>query len=67
MSQGTVKWFSREKGYGFISDGENGGDVFLHFSNVRIDSLGDLAEGRAVEYDVVSGDRGPQAESVRAV
>lgn len=65
MAAGTVKWFSREKGYGFIS-ADDGGDVFLHFSAVQIDSLRDLMEGRRVEYDVVSGERGPQAESVRA-
>jgi CspA family cold shock protein len=66
VAQGSIKWFSREKGYGFVEDDE-GGDVFVHFSAVSIDSLQEMKEGRRVEFDVVAGERGPQADAVRAL
>jgi len=61
-----VKWFSNEKGYGFIA-GSDGEDVFVHFSAVEGDGYKSLAEGQAVEFDVVDGPKGKQASNVRAV
>ncbi|MCI5774717.1 MAG: cold-shock protein [Erysipelotrichaceae bacterium] len=63
MSTGKVKWFNAEKGYGFITD-ENGQDVFVHFSAIQIDGFKTLDEGQQVSFDVVNGDRGPQATNV---
>ena len=63
MKQGTVKWFNAEKGFGFIVvEGEN--DVFVHFSAINQDGYKSLEEGQAVEFEVVEGDRGPQAANV---
>ncbi|HCY5958923.1 TPA: cold shock protein CspA [Staphylococcus aureus] len=63
MKQGTVKWFNAEKGFGFIEvEGEN--DVFVHFSAINQDGYKALEEGQAVEFEVVEGDRGPQAANV---
>ncbi|CAC6139842.1 CSD family cold shock protein [Staphylococcus aureus] len=63
MKQGTVKWFNAEKGFGFIEvEGEN--DVFVHFSAINQDGYKSLEEGQAVEFEVVEGDRGPQAGNV---
>ena len=61
--KGTVKWFNNQKGYGFISD-ENGKDVFVHYSGLKMEGFKTLEEGQAVEFDVVSGDKGPQATNV---
>ena len=60
---GKVKWFSAEKGYGFI-EREHGGDVFVHFSAIQEDGFKSLAEGQEVEFDIVEGARGPQAANV---
>ncbi|HDE0398530.1 TPA: cold shock protein CspA [Staphylococcus aureus] len=63
MKQGTVKWFNAEKGFGFIEvEGKN--DVFVHFSAINQDGYKSLEEGQAVEFEVVEGDRGPQAANV---
>ena len=63
MKQGTVKWVNAEKGFGFIEvEGEN--DVFVHFSAINQDGYKSLEEGQAVEFEVVEGDRGPQAANV---
>jgi CspA family cold shock protein len=62
--QGTVKWFSNEKGFGFISR-EGGDDVFVHFSAIAGEGYKSLTEGQAVEFDVVDGPKGKQAENVR--
>ncbi|WP_438434541.1 cold-shock protein [Gorillibacterium sp. sgz500922] len=64
MQTGTVKWFNAEKGYGFITLEEGGGDVFVHFSAIQQDGYKSLDEGQRVEFNVVQGARGPQAESV---
>jgi CspA family cold shock protein len=63
MQQGTVKWFNAEKGFGFISV-EGGNDVFVHFSAIQGDGFKTLDEGQRVEFNVVQGTRGPQAENV---
>ena len=64
--QGTVKWFSNEKGFGFISrEGED--DVFVHFSAIEGEGYKSLTEGQAVEFDVVDGPKGKQAANVRPV
>lgn len=60
---GTVKWFNAEKGYGFIETSE-GNDVFVHFSAIQIDGFKTLEEGQNVEFEVVEGNRGPQAANV---
>ena len=63
MSKGTVKWFNNQKGYGFISD-EQGNEVFVHYSGINMDGFKSLEEGQAVEFDVVEGEKGPQATNV---
>jgi CspA family cold shock protein len=65
-TQGTVKWFSNEKGYGFISR-PDGDDVFVHFSAIQMDGFRTLTEGQEVEFDIVEGPKGNQAANVRAV
>ena len=63
MQQGTVKWFNAKKGYGFISD-ESGSDVFVHFSALNMEGFKELKDGEAVEFEVVEGEKGPQAANV---
>ena len=63
MEKGTVKWFNAEKGYGFISR-ENGEDVFVHFSAITMDGFKTLEEGQEVSFEIVDGDKGPQATNV---
>lgn len=63
MQQGTVKWFNAEKGYGFIQT-EGGQDVFVHFSAIQGDGFKSLDEGQRVSFEVVEGNRGPQASNV---
>ena len=64
MPEGTVKWFSNEKGYGFIAS--NGGDdVFVHFSAIQSDGYKTLNEGQAVEFEITDGPKGPPASNVR--
>ena len=60
---GTVKWFNKQKGYGFIEQ-DAGGDVFVHFSAIVGDGFKNLEEGERVEFEVVQGDKGPQAKDV---
>lgn len=60
---GTVKWFSNQKGYGFISDAE-GNDIFVHYSGLTMDGYRTLDEGQAVEFEVTEGTKGPQAINV---
>ncbi len=64
--QGTVKWFSNEKGFGFISRAE-GDDVFVHFSAIDGEGYKSLTEGQAVEFEVVDGPKGKQAANVKPV
>ena len=66
MATGTVKWFSPEKGYGFISQ-ENGPDVFVHFSAISGAGYRNLEENQKVEFEITEGQKGPQAANVRLV
>jgi CspA family cold shock protein len=66
MEQGTVKWFNDAKGYGFLSR-PTGEDVFVHFSAVQSSGFRSLAEGQAVQFEVVKGPKGLQAESVQVL
>jgi CspA family cold shock protein len=66
LAEGTVKWFSNEKGYGFI-EREGGDDVFVHFSAITMDGYKSLTEGQRVSFEVVQGDKGAQAANVQAV
>jgi len=63
---GTVKWFNAEKGFGFIT-GEDGNDVFSHFSQIQGSGYKSLEEGQNVSYDVVKGPKGPQAENINVI
>ena len=64
--KGTVKWFNAKKGFGFISD-EEGNDVFVHFSALQMEGFKVLDEGDEVEFEVIDGDKGPQAANVTRV
>ena len=65
MTQGTVKWFNAEKGFGFIAPDDGSKDVFVHFSALTGDGYKSLDDNQRVEYDVTAGPKGPQAENVR--
>ena len=67
MTQGTVKWFNGEKGFGFIAPDGGGPDVFVHYSNIGGDGYKSLDENQQVEFEIVAGKKGPQAENVRPV
>lgn len=63
MEKGTVKWFNATKGYGFLST-EAGEDVFVHFSAIQGDGFKSLDEGQNVQFEIVQGEKGPQATNV---
>jgi cold shock protein len=67
MATGVVKWFSDEKGFGFITPDEGGQDAFVHFSAIQGDGFRTLAEGAKVEYELEEGQKGPQATNVRVI
>ena len=67
MAQGTVKWFNAEKGFGFIAQADGGADVFVHFTAIQADGYRSLDENQTVEFDIVQGPTGPQADNVRVI
>ena len=67
MATGVVKWFSDEKGFGFITPDDGGKDAFVHFSAIQGDGFRTLAEGARVEYELGDGPKGPQATNVRTI
>lgn len=67
MATGTVKWFSAEKGFGFITPEDGTEDVFVHFSAISGEGYRNLEENLKVEYDVTQGQKGPQAANVRPI
>ena len=66
VAQGTVKWFNAEKGFGFIAV-DGGPDVFVHYSAIQMDGYKSLDQDQRVEFEVTQGQKGPQAEGVRAL
>jgi CspA family cold shock protein len=66
MAEGTVKWFNDSKGFGFIEQ-DNGPDVFVHFSAITAEGFKSLPEGARVSFDVVDGQKGPQASNVEKI
>ena len=67
MPEGVVKWFSPEKGYGFITPDDGGKDVFVHFSAITGSGYRNLEEGQRVSFDVQEGQKGPQAAQVAMI
>jgi CspA family cold shock protein len=67
MATGVVKWFSDEKGFGFITPDDGAKDLFVHHSSIQADGYRSLAEGARVEYESEQGDKGPKAINVRLV
>jgi CspA family cold shock protein len=67
MATGIVKWFSDEKGFGFITPDDNTKDLFVHHSSIKADGYRSLSEGAKVSYDAEQGQKGPQAQNVQPV
>ena len=67
MAQGTVKWFNAEKGYGFIAPEDGSADLFVHYSSIEGTGFKSLEENQRVEFEVGQGQKGPQAQGVRAI
>jgi CspA family cold shock protein len=67
VAAGTVKWFNADKGFGFISVDGDGPDVFVHHSAIQANGFRELQETQRVEFDIVQGNKGPQAEAVRPI
>ncbi len=67
MPEGTVKWFSAEKGFGFITPDDGGKDLFVHHTQIKADGYRSLDEGQRVSFDAESGPKGPQAANVQTL
>ncbi|MCT1884908.1 cold-shock protein [Dietzia cinnamea] len=67
MAQGTVKWFNAEKGYGFIAPEDGSADLFVHYSSIEGTGFKSIEENQRVEFEVGEGQKGPQAQEVRAL
>ena len=67
MATGTVKWFSDDKGFGFVTPDEPGKDLFVHYSDIGGDGFRSLAEGAKVSYEAEAGDKGPKAVNVNLI
>jgi CspA family cold shock protein len=67
VPEGVVKWFNAEKGFGFIAQADGGADVFVHFTAIQADGYRSLDENQTVEFDIVQGPKGPQADNVRII
>jgi cold shock protein len=67
MATGTVKWFNESKGFGFIAPDDGGKDLFAHFSEIQSSGFKTLQENQKVEFEVVQGQKGPQASKIRPI
>ncbi|HEU4951907.1 MAG TPA: cold-shock protein [Holophagaceae bacterium] len=67
MSEGTVKWFNAEKGYGFITPDDGGADIFVHHSSIQMKGFRALQENERVSFEVTQGPKGPQASNVQKI
>ena len=67
MAVGTVKWFNADKGFGFITPDDGGADVFAHYSAIQMSGFRTLDENQRVEFEVTQGQKGLQAENIRAI
>lgn len=65
MSNGTVKWFNADKGFGFITPDDGGKDLFVHYTEIKVEGYATLSDGQKVEFEVGEGQKGPCANNVR--
>lgn len=65
LTKGTVKWFNASKGYGFVNAEGSATDIFVHYSSIEMEGYKSLKEGEEVEFELVEGPKGPQAQNIR--